>query len=531
MTAYKLDLQPGVGDAADLYQKDGLVFIEEVLGANTLEDYHRRIVRTVWDNERTAIRACHDMGKTYILARIAVAFLNVFPYSKVITTAPTFMQVEKLLWSEIRAAVSRAKWPLGGQLNLTDWKFADDWFAIGFAPRPGAEGSMDEGQGTNSAGQGFHAPHILVLIDEATGVSRSVWTMLEGLMTSAHVRLVAIGNPTSKASEFYQCFRSRDFAKIALTCFDSPNLIANGITTRERLEAEVAVYNSLNDEEARAHVDKYKVVRPYLLTAKWVVQRVAAWGIDHPLTAGKVLGEFPKVGEKTLIPLDHVEAAQLRVHYPTPAERKIIGLDVARFGTDATVATGLHGKKQLSRKAFYKYNTGEVIGETIAMSKDMGGADIIVVDETGIGGGVVDGLKDEIGKALPATCEVRGVQFGAKCLNEKDDEKFVNVKARMFGLLADDMKKADGLALLPEGVYLDELPTINKTFNKKGQMVIESKDDYKKRTGRPSPDSADSLALANFGNYDELEVGHFRDGAKTETRGTLAGSLYSKRNY
>jgi hypothetical protein len=225
-----------------------------------------------------------------------------------------------------------------------------------------------------------------------------------------------------------------------------------------------------------------------------------------------------------LLPLSFVEDAQNRIYYPTKSDRKTIGVDVARFGTDSTVLTGLHGKKQTHLKEFHKHDTIQVTGEVIALAREMGNVDIIVVDETGLGGGVVDLLKDEVGKSLPSNCEIRGVQFGGavecdgpegcKHLN-CEKAKYTNLKARMFGLLRDDMKDVEGLALLNEAVYLEELPTIQFKYNTKGQMVIESKDDYKKRTGRSSPDRSDSLALANFGRYDDLNIGLFST-AKTE---------------
>lgn len=528
----------GVSKTTKQFQHDPFLFFEKILGVTTLEEYQKKVIRAVWDNDRVAVSACHDVGKTFLAARLAMAFLNVFPNSKVITTAPTFNQVERILWSELRAAHAKAKFPLGGKLNMTDWTFSPDWFALGFSPRNESTGG--EGQGTQSSFQGFHAPYVLVIFDEATGIPYNVWTMAEGLLTSAHVKFLAIGNPTSQSSEFYQCFRNRSWTKIKLSCFDSPNLIANGITTLEKLTDEVTKYRALSDEDARKLLNSYKVTRPYLLTTKWVVENAAKWGIDHPLTVSKVLGQFPIIGDKTLVPLNWVEDSQLRVAWPTATDRKTIGVDVARFGTDSTVLTGLHGRKQLRRLEVFKHDTLQVVGEVINMSREMGGADIIVVDETGLGGGVVDLLRDEVGKSLPKGCEIRGVQFGAgvECdgpegCKHKDCEKakYYNMKARMFGLLRDDMKAAEGLALLNEGVYLEELPTIRFEYNKKGQMVIESKDDFKKRTGRRSPDNSDSLALANFGRYDEFKVGKFTKEQVQDTTPTYAGGLRSQRNW
>ncbi len=518
--------------AMEAFQSDGKLFITEVLGVDTLEDYQARVIDEVWKHERTAVKACHDLGKSFLMARIAIAFLNVYPNSKVITTAPTFTQVERILWSEIRAAALKSTWPLGGKLNLTDWTFSPDWFALGFTPRN--EVSAEEGQGTQSSFQGFHAPHVLVIFDEATGIPPKMWDMAEGLLTSAHVKFVAIGNPTSRASEFYRCFKSRDWNKISLSCFDSPNLIANGITTKEILAAEVKKYNSMRDSEALEYVEQYKVTVPYLLTAKWVVQKAAKWGIDHPLTVSKILGEFPKTSEKTLVPLEFVEEAIMRSYSPKAEDRKVIGIDVAgaEEGGDSSILTGMYGKKQTHLKDASGSDTNEVTGLAIAMSRDMGGADVIVVDKTGIGTGVYDNLVAEVGKALPKNCEIRGVHFGYANEDAEDIELYYNLKARIFALLRDDLKASDGIQLLPETVYSEELPTINKDYNKKGQLVIESKKEYKKRTGRGSPDYSDSLALANFGHYDEMKIGQLTKAYVKDEAPPRAGSLSNnKRNW
>src|SRR3982750_2158900 len=97
-----IETQEGVERAAEDFQLDAKLFIQEILGVETLEAYQERVIDEVWKHERTVIRACHDLGKSFLMARIAITFLNVFPNSKVITTAPTFTQVERILWSEIR---------------------------------------------------------------------------------------------------------------------------------------------------------------------------------------------------------------------------------------------------------------------------------------------------------------------------------------------------------------------------------------------------------------------------------------------
>lgn len=491
-------------------------FFKKVLGADC-EDYQNRILRAIVEHDRVAISACHDVGKSWTLARVVLWFGACFPYSKIVTTAPTGRQVEKILWSEIKSAYVRAKYPLGGRMLQTQWKITeeDDWFALGFSPAN--ESSSGEGQGTQSSFQGFHAPYVLVVFDEATGVKPALWTMAEGLLTSHNVKFVCIGNPTSTQSDFYKCFSDRSWFKINLSCFDSPNLIANDVTDLAKLQAEVEHCRSLSDEEFHARMKSYKVVKGYLLTLRWVVEKAIQWGMDSALFLSKVLGEFPEEGDNVAIPLRVVVEAQQRDVQPvSEGDRKTIGVDVARFGTDSSVLTRMHGPNAFKKKAIFKRDTMEVVGEIVNWCQD-DMPDVIVVDETGLGSGVVDRLLElrNEGVQIHAGVEIRGVQFGAAapCAIETCDHKhcdrakYANQKARMFDFLARDMRK--NLSLIDEEVYQSELPSVQYRFNSKGQQVIESKDDYKKRTGRGSPDHADSLALANYGRYDEITVGSF----------------------
>lgn len=509
------------------------LFFEKVLGVSTLEKYQARILRAIADHERVAISACHDVGKSWTLARVVLWYMSCFPGCKVITTAPTYNQVKNILWGEIRTAYSKSKFPLGGKMNLTEWQMTPDgdWFALGFTPRN--ELSGEAGQGTQSSFQGFHAPYILVVFDEATGIPPNIWTMAEGMLTSSRVKFVAIGNPTSKASEFYRCFSSPDWHKIRLSCFDSPNLIANSVTSLDELKLEIDQVRSMTDDEAQGRLKGYKVLKPYLLSLKWVVSMgmPRKWGVEHPLFLSKVLGEFPADSENALVPLGAIEDAMLRVYYPVEGDRKCIGVDVARFGSDSTVITSFHGKQQTGIKTLVKKDTAEVVGEVIAHYRQHG-ADIIVVDETGIGGGVVDLLGEAKREGrIHVRTEIRGVQFGAACEDESDREKYVNLKARMFDLLKNDLRAQDGLCLIREDVYLDELPTILYRFDSKGRLAIESKDDYKRRTGRKSPDFADSLALANYGRYDEIGVGRFTETFNSGFGRPFAAGLHGEKQW
>jgi hypothetical protein len=218
------------------------------------------VLNAVRDHRRVAVRACHGVGKTKVAAWVAIWFLYCHRNSKVITTAPTWHQVENLLWREIHAAHATSRIPLGGKVLQTQIELGKQWFALGL--------STDKPERF----QGFHAENILLIVDEASGVDQRIFEAAEGFLTSPGAKLLLIGNPTQLSGEFYNAFRSPLYHKIHISAFDSPNLKAG------------------------------KIVRPYLVTPEWVEEKRIKWGEDSPMWYSRVLGEFPEQGDDTLDP-------------------------------------------------------------------------------------------------------------------------------------------------------------------------------------------------------------------------------------
>ena len=172
-------------------------FNEWILGGSFWSK-QEEIILSVRDNRYTTVRACHDVGKTYIAARTALWFLYSHPQSIVVTTAPTMRQVENLLWRELRSAHESSKQKLGGEPLKTRLDIAPDWYAIG-----ASSGDPDKLQG-------FHAASgdILIIIDEAAGVNEDAFEAIEGMMTSEKARMLMIGNPTSNSGSFRESHHS-----------------------------------------------------------------------------------------------------------------------------------------------------------------------------------------------------------------------------------------------------------------------------------------------------------------------------------
>jgi len=107
-------------------QEDPLFFSEHGLGGGRPWGKQRAIMKSVLHNRRTTVPAGHAVGKTWVAARVALWFLHSFPHSLVITTAPTFRQVENVLWAEIRRQHRDARLPLGGEVFRTEIRIDDD---------------------------------------------------------------------------------------------------------------------------------------------------------------------------------------------------------------------------------------------------------------------------------------------------------------------------------------------------------------------------------------------------------------------
>lgn len=492
--------------ALEATRKDYSLFIEHIIGEKTLEDHQRRLCQAVAKHQRVSCRACHSAGKTWTLARIVLAFGSLFISSKSITTAPTHRQVERLLWGEINQAHKRSKVNLGGKMTLTAWNIDADHWAIGFAPKQ--EIQKADGEQVGSTFQGIHSPTgILIVFDEATGIRRDVWAMAEGMMTSgAVVRFVAIGNPTTRDSEFFKTFDDPQWFNLHFSCFDSPNMKANGFTDMEAVKAEILKLKMLSKTERLEHMLKYKIVSNFFLRADWAIGYILKLGFEHPLVVSKVFGEFPTENTRGLFNLSMVEEAKNR-NDDTPAiGERLIGVDVARFGTDNSIFTELVGWKSTRKHLYSKFDVSALAGELIQFARhnnDKYEKTRIIIDGTGIGAGVVDALNEYV-SIYNLDWEIIEIHFGGEPI---DKEHFVNKKSEMFSLLSQDLRLK--LGLLDDDIYGEELPTIMHFFDSKGKTRIESKDDFKRRTGRDSPDASDSLAMANYGRYIIEKAGNF----------------------
>lgn len=410
------------------------------------------VLESVRSNRKTLVKSGHGVGKTNVAATVALWFLYNFPNSIVLTTAPTVRQVEAGLWKEIALQMNPT---LGGKLtHLKLSVVKDTWFAMGFTARQSADAEQ-----AASSMQGFHAPYILIIFDEAAGVLKPFWTAANSLLANDNARMLVIGNPTSPAGQFYEASKLPTYNKITISCFEHPNVLAG------------------------------KEIIPGAVTRTYIEEAKTEWGEDSPLWQSRVLGEFPTEGKDTLISLAWAERACRRERLGDKAP-KVLAVDVARFGNDRTVLFEMFGSNANEKaEVFSKQDTHETEKRIIAKHLEHR-FDYIVIDDGGIGGGLVDSLRHK---------KINGVSFPIVPFNfagASTSDKFTNLRAQAYWKLREDLRK-DKLKLYDESTLVYELTSLRYEFDDNGRIKIESKKSMGKR-GLRSPDYADAVVMANW---------------------------------
>jgi len=218
------------------YFNDPIGFQLDCLDVKKEYIWHKmeEVANSARDNQKTCVYACHSVSKTYEAARLVLWWLYTHAPSTVITTAPTFDQVEKILWKEIHTAHSNAQIPMGGNLTKTqlDIDPSRKWFAYGFSTKP------DTVTGEATRAQGYHNKYVFIIIDEAAGVLSQIWRAFDSLLIDPNCHILAIGNPTSSTGTFADCENDPTWNCINIAVLHTPNYnqgkqIIPGVAGRE----------------------------------------------------------------------------------------------------------------------------------------------------------------------------------------------------------------------------------------------------------------------------------------------------------
>lgn len=268
MTAPGQSVEPRIAPEyiADMmrWRESAIVYGNEVLG---LPEYlpgrivtpdQEDIINAVRDYRRVAVTAANGVGKSYVLALIAMHFLVTNPNSWVITTSASWELVENVLWREIRDMYMKAKTPIGGTILNTSLEFGEKWLAIGL--------STDN----PTRFQGKHSGHVLIIGDESTGIDKGIFEASEFMALAPTDRLLFVGNPTDPSSDFYaECFNPKTPGKwhtLEISALRHPNVIYD------------------------------RILIPGAVTREQVDDQLRFLGPEHPTYEARVLGRWPRKG-------------------------------------------------------------------------------------------------------------------------------------------------------------------------------------------------------------------------------------------
>lgn len=481
--------QTDLVEAVDYYADRPVYFVEDFFGVTPTEQQGRALEALALcrrgkyiGKQGVAIRSGHGVGKTATEAWAVSWFLTTRPNPKVPCTAPTEHQLRDNLWAEISLWMSKAK-ARGNPLPLV-WTaervymqgHKEHWFAV--ARTAGKPESL----------AGFHAEHLLFVVDEASGIKDPIMAVVEGALTTEGAIALLCGNPTRAQGYFADAFgrNRRRWFTITISCEGHP-----------------------------------------LVSQQWVADMIRQWGYDSDVVRVRVRGLPPKADAEQFILLEWAErAAHMKDIKPGEGGPfdVAIGVDVARYGDSETVITMRWGNYVYPQAVYRHRSVPTVAGLVLRHARElMDRTKVsrvrIKIDDTGVGGGVTDLLAEEA--RIDTRLEVVPVNFGGA-----GDDHYTNTTGVMYGRLRELLRFDDGrnievahgsvdeaarqalealgrepkdteIKIPNDDELIGQLVARRYKVDKKGRIVLESKEEMKARN-LPSPDRADSLALAFY---------------------------------
>lgn len=172
----------------------------------TFYDKQREVIRSVWQNDETYVPAGNQLGKDFVAGFIALAYFLTHDFVRVVTTSVADHHL-RVLWDEINAYIRTSRVPLtvedGGPLRVNHHDIRKRYGSSEGQEKSYLIGRVSaKGEGL----QGHHAPHSLLIVDEASGAEEIVYDMASAWAK----RMLIIGNPLPCNNFFYQGVKAGD---------------------------------------------------------------------------------------------------------------------------------------------------------------------------------------------------------------------------------------------------------------------------------------------------------------------------------
>jgi hypothetical protein len=430
-------------DFVNRYYNDPVLFVREQLGVEP-DPWQIEFLQAVQQgHRRISIRSGHGVGKsTGASWAMLWFFLTRYPV-KVVVTAPTSAQLYDALFAEVKRWVKELQPPIQSLIEAKAERIE-----LKSSPTEAFISARTSRAEQPEALQGIHSEHVMLIADEASGVPEQVFEAAAGSMSGHSAVTILLGNPVRSSGFFYDTHArlSGEWWTRKVSCVDSPRVS----------DAYVNEMKSRYGEESNA----YRI---------------------------RVLGEFPLSDDNTVIGMELCESAVYRDVAVSQTAPVVWGVDVARFGSDASALCKRKGNVIL--EPIKKWRNLDLMQLTGAIKSEYDTLDAkerpleILVDSIGLGAGVVDRLRE---LNLPA----RGINVSE---SPALGNTYRNLRAELWYKAKQWLEKRD--CKLPKDENLiNELVMVRYTFTSNGKIQIESKEDIRKR-GLGSPDLADAFVL------------------------------------
>lgn len=427
--------------------KSRVFFVEQMLGA-TPDPWQKKILTALDEgNTRISIRSGHGVGKTAMVAWCALHYLLFRFNVKIVVTSPSGRQMSDGLKPEISLWIDRLPKGIGLAEDLT---ITSDRIVRASDPKNNFISFRTARMETPEALAGIHADHVMVLVDEASGVPEVVYEAAAGTLSTSGSIAILIGNPTRARGLFYR------------------------------------THTSLTD-----HWKSYKVssMDSPRVDQAFIEDIRKTYGVDSNQFRVRVLGEFPTTEEDMVIPYELVKSALGRDVHPIPDGKIYWGVDPGRGG-DPTGFCSRSTNAVLELEEWHYPDLMRLVGRIKTKWDDCPVEDrpeAIYVDSIGLGAGVADRLRE---LDLPVV--------------DVNVSEAPSMKDRYPRLRAEVWFQSRGwfegrnvvifpsLALAEQ--LVDELSSPEMRILSNGKTDVETKDDMRRR-GLRSPNLADALNL------------------------------------
>jgi len=463
------------------------------------------------NKEWVAIESATSVGKTFYLPRAMYWFLDTFPDSLVITTAPKKEQLRRVLWTEIGNAFPKFKQirPYAEMftLNLTvdsrsntvqyeknEWGVYEAKTSGHGHEAIGIVAGVGSGEDSAVKMQGFHRKNMLFIIEEAAGVHPAVFTAITNTCTGGNNLIIAVGNPDSELDALHQFSQKPKVRHIVISAYDHPNIILN------------------------------KEIIPGAVTKQSIDLRADEYGEDSPFFKSRVRGIAPTEGVDSLIKNDYFEQCLefgnkfIGTESNSTLFYNAFGVDVANSesGDMAAVAAGkgnrldylkefqcqnathlaynlIYDDVQLAELGYRNYSLPKLADYEV-MSQCIG------VDSVGIGVATVNAFHD---CGYPCISLMGGqMEYAIRTgLQGEDLYKFSNLRSQMYFEAREDLRSGEVIIGIKDKRVLQRLKTELITIKYKvqgGKIQVEDKQELKKRLGGKSPNLADAFVYWNW---------------------------------